>query len=101
MNTYTKEIIGIIALVLAGCVVFFLSAFAPQSAQMPAGEVPVSGDVQGKINIEEVCASALTYMTFPDSAAVDTFIAECKEGKHPEVIQQYFEQMQVGDGAQI
>ena len=59
---------------------------------------PVSS---GKLNITVVCESALAYMTFPDSASADTFIAECKEGKHPEVIKHYKAQMGLGDGAAI
>ncbi len=40
-------------------------------------------------------------MTFPDAAAAEIFVAECKEGKHPEVIDQYKAQMNLGDGAAI
>ncbi|MEN9390265.1 MAG: hypothetical protein RLZZ283_365 [Candidatus Parcubacteria bacterium] len=54
-----------------------------------------------KLNINAVCEGALAYMTFPDAAAADLFVAECKEGKHPEVIEQYKEQMNLGDGATI
>ncbi len=54
-----------------------------------------------KIDINAVCRGALAYMTFPDGASADKFVAECKEGKHPEVIERYKAQMNVGDGAQI
>lgn len=57
--------------------------------------------VQGKINIDVVCRGALAYMSFPDGASADLFVAECKEGKHPEVIEQYKLQMGLGDGATI
>lgn len=57
--------------------------------------------VQGKLDINAVCEGALIYMTFTDSESADTFVAECKEGKHPEVIEQYKAQMGLGDGAQI
>ena len=56
---------------------------------------------QGKIDINAVCDGALAYMTFPDGESAATFVAECKEGKHPEVIEQYKTQMGLGDGAQI
>jgi hypothetical protein len=56
---------------------------------------------QGKLNINVVCDSALTYMTFPSSVEADQFIAECKEGKHPEVIEHYKAQMNLGDGAAL
>lgn len=56
---------------------------------------------QGKLNIDAVCQGALAYMTFPDAASAELFITECKEGKHPEVIEQYKAQMNLGDGATI
>ena len=57
--------------------------------------------VAGKIDINAVCDGALAYMTFPDGAAADAFLVECKEGKHPEVIEQYIQQMGLGDGAAV
>lgn len=56
---------------------------------------------QGKLNINAVCDGALAYMTFPDGASAEQFVTECKEGKHPEVIEQYKAQMGLGDGATI
>lgn len=55
----------------------------------------------GKLNINVVCEGALAYMTFPNGAASDKFVAECKEGKHPEVIEKYKKDMNLGDGAMI
>src|SRR3989344_995071 len=64
--------------------------------------VPVQGtDVQGKLNINAICEGALAYMKFPDGSRADAFVAECKEGKHPEVIEQYKLQMGLGDGASL
>jgi hypothetical protein len=40
-------------------------------------------------------------MTFPDAASAEAFVAECKEGKHPEVIERYKRDMNLGDGAAI
>ena len=57
--------------------------------------------VKGKINIDEVCQGALAYMSFPDSASAEIFVEECKEGKHPQVIEAFKAQMNVGDGAAI
>lgn len=57
--------------------------------------------VQGKIDINAVCDGALAYMTFPDGAAADKFVSECKEGKHPEVIEQFKASLNLGDGANI
>jgi hypothetical protein len=52
----------------------------------PAAPSPTSG---AKLNINVVCEGALAYMTFPDAASADKFVAECKVGAHPEVIEQY------------
>lgn len=57
--------------------------------------------VQGKLNIEVVCQSALSYMTFPDGSSADKFVEDCKEGKYPEVIERYKTDMGLGDGAEI
>ncbi len=54
-----------------------------------------------KLNINVVCESALSYMSFSDSKSADTFVTDCKEGKHPEVIERYKKDMGLGDGATI
>lgn len=56
---------------------------------------------QGKLNIDAVCRSALAYMTFSDGAAAEAYVADCKQGKHPEVIERYKADMGLGDGAAI
>ena len=56
---------------------------------------------QGKLNIDVVCDGVLAYMTFPDGESADIFVAECKEGKHPEVIEQYKKQMELCEGVEI
>lgn len=55
----------------------------------------------GKLDVRAVCESALMYMTFPDGAAAEAFVAECVEGKHPEVIERYKADNGLGDGAAI
>lgn len=60
-----------------------------------------SPTVQGKLNINVVCEESLMYMTFENGQKADEFVADCKEGKHPEVIEQYKERMGLGDGATI
>lgn len=55
----------------------------------------------GKLNIAEVCQEALAYMSFPSSAEADAFVAECKEGKRPEVIEKYKADNNLGDGRAI
>jgi len=62
---------------------------------------PAQPPVQGKLNINAVCEGALAYMTFADGKSADAFVTECKEGKHPEVIEHYKAQMGAGEGAAI
>ncbi|MEK7099585.1 MAG: hypothetical protein AAB883_00375 [Patescibacteria group bacterium] len=95
MKTKTV-VIAIAVIVLAG-----LGYFAyTYKAKAPEPE-PVTNSAQGKINIDEVCRGALAYMTFSDGASADAFVADCKEGKHPEVIERYKADMNLGAGAQI
>ncbi len=64
--------------------------------------IPTSpSPINGKINIEEVCNGALAYMSFPDNKAADQFIQDCKDGKHPEVIEKFKKDLNLGDGAAI
>lgn len=62
---------------------------------------PTTGAVNAKINIDAVCEGALAYMTFPDGKSADKFVLECKEGKHPEVIEKFKLDMGLGEGANI
>ena len=57
--------------------------------------------MSGKLDIGAVCRSALAYTTFTDGAAADAFVADCIAGKHPEVIERYKKDMNLGDGAAI
>jgi len=96
-----KKNIIIIVVVLAVAIAGYCLFIKPKAIV----DVPVpaeTGDApQAKIDINAVCEGALAYMTFPDAASADLFVAECKEGKHPEVIEQYKQQMNLGDGAAI
>ncbi len=56
---------------------------------------------QVKINIDAVCNGALAYMTFADGASAAAFVQDCKDGKHPEVIERFKADMNLGDGATI
>jgi hypothetical protein len=64
----------------------------------PAPTTPTSG---AKLNINVVCQEALAYMSFPDATSAEAFVADCKAGKHPEVIEQYKRNHNLGDGAAI
>lgn len=61
----------------------------------------IQTNVSGRLNADVVCEGALVYMTFPDSASADKFVSDCKEGKHPEVIEKYQAEMNVPNGAAI
>lgn len=54
-----------------------------------------------KLDITVVCNHALTYMTFPTALMAEAFVNECKEGKHPEVIERYKVDMKLDVGAAI
>ncbi|KKT79582.1 MAG: hypothetical protein UW75_C0011G0016 [Parcubacteria group bacterium GW2011_GWF2_44_8] len=79
----------------------------PQSEEQTGNntDMEVEGESQvgmpvGKIDVRVACESALMYTTFVDGAAADAYVAECVEGKHPEVIERYINEMGV-DGATI
>ena len=90
-----KNIIGLL-IIIAICVAVYISI---RSNQPTASVEPAPSN--GKLNINVVCESALAYMTFPDGKSADAFVADCKEGKYPEVIENYKKQMNLGVGAQI
>lgn len=58
-------------------------------------------EVNGKLNINVICEGALAYMTFPDGESAKVFVEDCKQGKHPEVIEQYKAQMGIENDAAI
>ena len=64
-------------------------------------EVTDTQTSNAKLNMDVVCQGALAYMTFPDAAAAEVFVGECKEGKYPEVVERYKADMNLGDGAAI
>lgn len=57
--------------------------------------------ISDKLNIDTVCQDALAYMIFQDGTTADKFVADCKEGKYPEVIEKYKADMNLGAGAGI
>lgn len=73
-----------------------------RNANMPTeNNISNQNGSQGKLDMNVVCASALAYMTFADGASAEAFVNECKEGKHPEVLERYKKDMGLGDGAAI
>jgi hypothetical protein len=90
-------------LVVLGGIAYFTFATSPTPSPTP--ETPSSETQsekpQGKLDINAVCQGALAYMTFSDGASADAFVAGCKEGNHPEVIERFKADMNLGDGAAI
>ncbi len=74
--------------------------------EWPAGMMPENSNTNdqassAKLDMNVVCQSALAYMSFPDAASAELFVEECKEGKHPEVVEQYKAQMNISDDSAI
>lgn len=67
----------------------------------PVTETPTDTASEAKIDINAVCDGALAYMSFPDGASADAFLAECKAGNRPEVIEKYKADLNLGAGAEI
>lgn len=105
----TKTIVGLVIVValLGGGYYLYTTQ---GSAQMPVtgtpsgesatSEQPTSG-ANAKINIDVVCEGALAYMSFTDGASADAFVADCKEGNHPEVIERYKAELGISNDAAI
>lgn len=70
-------------------------------ASHPLKAFTIQSSSAGKLNINVICDGALAYMTFSDGASAAKFVSECKEGKHPEVIEQYKAQMNISNDAVI
>ncbi len=104
--TNTKTALIIIALLAVSglAIMLLILQTQPVETQSPTETTTTSDSTsapQGKIDINAVCDGALAYMTFTDGDAAAKFVSECKEGKHPEVIDRYRADMSLGDGAAI
>jgi len=95
MNT---KIIIIVIVVVVAAAAFLGFLFSSSGA---ISESPTESGSNAKINIDEVCQGALAYMSFPDGASAEAFVKDCKEGKHPEVIEKYKADNNLGDGTAI
>jgi len=99
--TQKNIIIGVVLLALVAGIVYFANpknmpeeAPATESTQETSTQAPAATETpQEESNLNAACDGALAYMSFPDGASADAFVAECKDGKHPEVLQQYEAQM--------
>ncbi len=102
-----KFLIIVVILIIAVAGYFAVNRFYPSKTAEPTINTTTnttntnSTNSQGKLDINVVCQNALAYMTFENQASANKFIVECKEGKHPEVIEQYKAQFNLGAGAAI
>lgn len=95
---HKSTIIVVIVVLLLGYVVFVKNPLNNNTTPFTDTNTPSNS---AKLDMGVVCQSALVYTTFPDAATADKFVAECIEGKHPEVIERYKADMNLGDGAAI
>jgi hypothetical protein len=93
-NTFI--IIVVLALIGSG---YFL--FVKKSSKTEVDTSNSGGQVSAKLDMAVVCNSALSYMSFPDGQSADKFVADCKEGKYPEVIERYKADMNIGTDVAI
>ncbi len=102
---------SVIVLVLVGIVIIFLAVlalggrdeainFGEPVLQEQTETTPENVSPQAKIDVRAACESSLMYTSFTDGAAAEAYVAECVEGKHPDVIQRYIDEMGL-DGAMI
>ncbi|KND52116.1 MAG: hypothetical protein AB198_00915 [Parcubacteria bacterium C7867-003] len=97
--TNKNTLITVVLIVALGVLGYFF--FFNNSSEKIVSENGTPTKSEQKINIDQVCNEALIYMTFADSVAADLFVKECKEGKHPQVIEDYKARMNLGVGAEI
>jgi len=86
-----KTFLAVAAVILLGGLAYYF---------YPTEQTIESGD-QAKIDINQVCEGALAYMTFENGAAAEAWVQECKEGKHPDAIDQWKVQMGITDDRAI
>lgn len=90
-----KNIYIIVLIVILALLGYFL--FIKDSAKTDTEIQDTNNQTaSGKLDINVVCESALSYMSFPDGESASKFVAECKEGKYPEVIERYKADMNIG-----
>lgn len=94
MKTNKPFIVSIVIL----AIVALVSLYVPSNPKYQPAPM-MQGGMHGKLNINAICEGALSYMSFPDGTMADIFVTECKEGKHPEVIERFKADMNLGDGA--
>lgn len=84
-----RTLIGsLVALLIIGAAAYFYTV----------GEAPGRNTIgvfppEPKVQIEEICRASLSYTTFPAGTDTESYVQECIEGKHPQVIEDYVQRM--------
>lgn len=94
-------VIGLIIIAAIGYFVFMQPAAAPTIETQSGDQAPSMNSGQEKIDINAVCEGALAYTTFENGAAAEAWVQECKDGEHPEAIEQWKVQMGITDDRAI
>lgn len=81
---YLAIIVSLLALLVLGNWLYAINMPVPVTEQEVQN--PTSG---AKIDIDAVCDGALAYMSFPNGAEAEAWVAACKRGEHPEAIDQW------------
>lgn len=89
------------SLIVAGTVVLAGIGYYFFMMQSAPGDMPAGNGSEAKIDINAVCEGALAYMTFPSGVEAEAWVAECKNGEHPEAIEQWKVQMGITDDRAI
>ncbi len=80
-----KTIITVIILLIIGVGAYYFI----NSDRFSKNYSNENAEIQNQQEVDEACENALIRMTFTDGEAAAKFVSECKEGKHPEVVEQF------------
>lgn len=89
----------LVGLIILGAVGYYLFVMPPASLANPNPTPSIGTPAPGnegnypeptsKLNIDVICTESLAYMSFPNGAEADAWVAACKRGEHPEAIDQW------------
>jgi hypothetical protein len=82
----TLGIFLVVAVVATGAYILFMQPGTESAVH------DTNTNSQAKVDMNAVCEGALVYMSFPDGAAAEAWVTECKNGEHPEAIDQWKQQ---------
>ena len=103
MTSLKWPLVILVVLVAAfiGLMVFVQPAMQQTQRKVVQENTPTNSGSSGKLNINAICEGALAYMTFPSGAEAEAWVAECKNGEHPETVEQWKQQQGITDDRAI